>query len=187
MGAFQVSPLAAQVLATWLLTTAASAYNVYVTNEKDNTVSIIDSTKLEVIKTVNVGQRPRGVILSKDGKWLLICASDDNHIQVLDARTLEFVKTLPSGPDPELFVLHPSGNPLYVASPRAELKFVRQPDYSRVPMYMQGEVQETYTRLREPHPDHGRVLTDDYNPVEFYDAANRERTRRYLANAMRDL
>lgn len=83
MGAFQVSLLAAQVLATWLLTTAASAYTVYVTNEKDNTVSIIDSTKLEVIKTVKVGQRPRGVILSKDAKWLLICASDDNHIQVL--------------------------------------------------------------------------------------------------------
>ena len=97
MGAFQVSLLAAQVLATWLLTTAASAYTVYVTNEKDNTVSIIDSTKLEVIKTVKVGQRPRGVILSKDGNWLLICASDDNHIQVFDARTLEFVKTLPSG------------------------------------------------------------------------------------------
>ena len=107
MGAFQAGVLATQVLAAWLLTTAAAAYTVYVTNEKDNTVSIIDSTKLEVIKTVKVGQRPRGVILSKDGKWLLICASDDNHIQVFDARTMEFVKTLPSGPDPELLVLHP--------------------------------------------------------------------------------
>ena len=89
---------------------------MFVTNEKDNTVSIIDSAKLEVVKTVKVGQRPRGVILSKDAKWLLICASDDNNIQVFDARTMEFVKTLPSGPDPELFVLHPSGNPLYVAN-----------------------------------------------------------------------
>lgn len=107
----------ALLLAVWLLTpTTAAAYTVYVTNEKDNTVSIIDGTKLEVVKTVKVGQRPRGIILSKDGKWLLICASDDNNIQVFDARTMEFVKNLPSGPDPELFVLHPSGNPLYVAN-----------------------------------------------------------------------
>ena len=70
------SVLMAPLLAAWLLTpTAAAAYTVYVTNEKDNTVSIIDSTKLEVVKTVKVGQRPRGIILSKDGKWLLICAT----------------------------------------------------------------------------------------------------------------
>src|SRR5262245_18446274 len=109
--------LKALVLATCLLAPAgANAYTVYVTNEKDNTVSIIDSTTLEVTKTVKVGQRPRGVLLSKDHRWLLICASDDNIVQVYDARTLQFVKGLPSGQDPELFILHPSGNPLYVAN-----------------------------------------------------------------------
>src|SRR5262245_63605001 len=104
-------------LAAWLMLAApAGAYTVYITNEKDNTVTVLDSEKLEVVKTVKVGQRPRGVILSKDGKWLLICASDDNHVQVFDARTMEYVKTLPSGPDPELFALHPSGSPLYIAN-----------------------------------------------------------------------
>jgi len=29
------------------------------------------------------------------------------------------------------------------------------------------------------------VLTDDYNPVEFYDAANREVIRRNLAQSQR--
>ena len=86
----------------------ANAYTVYVTNEKDNSVTVIDSTKQEVIKTFKVGQRPRGVILSKDGKWLIVCTSDDNIIQVYDAKTYEFVKSLPSGPDPELLVLHPN-------------------------------------------------------------------------------
>ena len=63
-------PRGVLALATWLLTySIACAYTVYITNEKDNTVSIIDSVKLEVIKTVKVGQRPRGVILSKDAKW----------------------------------------------------------------------------------------------------------------------
>ena len=105
-------------LMAWCLLapTAAYAYTVFVTNEKDNTVSIIDSMNLEVKKTVKVGQRPRGVALSKDAKWLLVCASDDDKIQVFDARTMAFVKNLPSGPDPEVFVLHPSGNPLYIAN-----------------------------------------------------------------------
>ena len=53
----------------------------YITNEKDNTVSIVDINK-KVIKTVEVGQRPRGIIMSKDGKLVLICASDDDRVEV---------------------------------------------------------------------------------------------------------
>ncbi|HEX7532755.1 MAG TPA: beta-propeller fold lactonase family protein, partial [Methyloceanibacter sp.] len=95
---------------------AAYAYTAFVTNEKDNSVSVIDTDKWEVIKTFKVGQRPRGVILSNDAKWLIVCTSDENLIQVYDTKTYELVKTLPSGPDPELLILHPSGNPLYVAN-----------------------------------------------------------------------
>jgi PQQ-dependent catabolism-associated beta-propeller protein len=95
---------------------AALAYTAFVSNEKDNTVSVIDTDKLEVTRTFPVGQRPRGIILSKDGKWVIICTSDDNIVKVYDAKTFEFVKTLPSGPDPELQILHPSGNPLFIAN-----------------------------------------------------------------------
>jgi hypothetical protein len=31
------------------------------------------------------------------------------------------------------------------------------------------------------------VLTDDFNPVEFYDARNREKLRRQLALSVREL
>jgi spermidine synthase len=79
------------------------------------------------------------------------------------------------------------GNTLYVASQKTELKFVRQPDFSRVHPVPFAQVREAYTRLREPHPDHGRVLTDDYNPVEFYDAVNREETRKYLAKHVKEM
>ena len=33
----------------------ASAYLVYVSNEKDNTIGVIDSGKLQVVKTFKVG------------------------------------------------------------------------------------------------------------------------------------
>ncbi|HWP14438.1 MAG TPA: hypothetical protein VNM46_02325, partial [Xanthobacteraceae bacterium] len=35
----------------------ASAYRAYISNEKSNTVSVIDTTKWEVIHTIKVGQR----------------------------------------------------------------------------------------------------------------------------------
>jgi PQQ-dependent catabolism-associated beta-propeller protein len=95
---------------------AAQAYTAFVTNEKDNTVSVINTDKMEVIKTFKVGQRPRGIILANDNKWIIVCTSDENLLQVYDTKTYELVKTLPSGPDPELLVLSPSGNPLYVAN-----------------------------------------------------------------------
>lgn len=79
-----------------------------------------------------------------------------------------------------------SGNTLYVAGPKAALKFVRPPDYTRVHQSQLNDTRETYGLLREPHPDHGIVLTDDYNPVEFRDAANREGVRKNLAERMRE-
>ena len=38
----------------------AQAYTVYVSNEKDDTISVIDSKSLQVTRTVKVGRRPRG-------------------------------------------------------------------------------------------------------------------------------
>ena len=111
-----------QVAAAFIAFTAigvasdASAYWVYVSNEKGNDITVIDSETLEVIDTFRAGQRPRGIGLSKDGKELYVCASDDDIVNVFDPITGKRLHTLPSGPDPELFILHPSGNPLYIAN-----------------------------------------------------------------------
>jgi PQQ-dependent catabolism-associated beta-propeller protein len=94
----------------------AAAYKVFVSNEKENTITVIDSEKLEVVHTIKTGNRPRGIIISKDGKWVIVCTSDDNRMEVYDAETFKYVKDLPSGPDPELPILHTSGNPLYVSN-----------------------------------------------------------------------
>ena len=94
----------------------AAADKVFVSNEKSNTVSVLDSETLEVTETFDVGQRPRGIILADEGRHLLVAVGDDDTVEVYDTDTHERLHTLPSGPDPELFVLHPSGNPLYIAN-----------------------------------------------------------------------
>src|SRR6476660_6853587 len=101
----------------WIAATAqASAYIAYVSNEKANTVSVIDTENWTVTKTIKVGQRPRGIEFTRDGKFVMVAVGDDDTIQVIDTRKQEVVDTLPSGPDPELFAQDEAGKILYVAN-----------------------------------------------------------------------
>src|SRR3954470_12824115 len=91
----------------------ASAFMAYVSNEKSNTVSVIDTSRWEVMRTIKVGQRPRGIEVTRDRKYVLVAVGDDDTIQIIDTKTNEIVGTLPSGPDPELFVQDAAGRILY--------------------------------------------------------------------------
>src|SRR5271156_186087 len=106
----------ALILAALFAASPALAERILVSNEKDNTVTVLDGQTYAVIKTVPVGARPRGIALSKDGKTLYICTSDADHIEALDIDSLNVTRTLPSGPDPELFTLSPDGKILYVSN-----------------------------------------------------------------------
>ena len=68
----------------WRHPAPARAYTAYVTNERDNTISVIDLDQMKTVKTVPVGQRPRGITMTKDGSEILVCASDDDTIQIID-------------------------------------------------------------------------------------------------------
>src|SRR5215831_9151601 len=115
----------------------AEVYLAYVSNEKGNTISVIDTAKLEVVKTIKVGQRPRGIGLTKDQKYILVCVGDDDTIEMIDAKTHQIVGALPSGPDPEQFAFAPDGKTLYVANEDNNMVTVIDIE-RRVPL---GEVQ----------------------------------------------
>ena len=104
------------VLAALLLASPALAGEIWVTNEKDDTVSVIDIETLAVVQTYPTGERPRGITFSKDFSRLYICASDSDTIQVMDPNTGAILHDLPSGEDPEQFVLHPDDRRLYIAN-----------------------------------------------------------------------
>lgn len=99
-----------------IMTPVAYAELAYVSNEKDNTLSVIDLNTLSVINTIDIGQRPRGITFNHDFSSLYICASDDDTIQVMDVSTHTIVAELPSGEDPEQFALHPNNRHLYVSN-----------------------------------------------------------------------
>ena len=78
----------------------------------------------------------------------------------------------------------PDGNIFFVASDRKELTFLREPDQADIHSTIAGPVAAAFKGVVQADSHHGRVLIDDFNPVEYYDAANRESLRRRLALVM---
>ena len=104
---------------TTVLVLAASpaiADEIWVTNEKDDTISVIDARTFEVTRTIPTGERPRGITFSHDYSRVYICASDSDAVQVMDPGSGKILHDLPSGEDPEQFVLHPDDRRLYIAN-----------------------------------------------------------------------
>ena len=124
-------------------TSQTPAYYVYVTNEKSGDLSIIDSDTLEVVATVPLGKRPRGIHAGPDGKTIYVALSGSppappgidestlpppdrsaDGIGVFDIKERKLVKLIKSGPDPEEFALSKNGSLLYVSNEDAALMSV---------------------------------------------------------------
>ncbi len=56
--------------------------------------------------------------MSRDGKYLYVCASNDHAVQVIDRATGKVLYDLPSGEDPEQFALVGGRPPLFAANER---------------------------------------------------------------------
>ena len=79
-----------------------------------------------------------------------------------------------------------NGNTFLVASNQPALELRQKPDMERVHPIARRLVTQAFSSLVAVNLDSGVVLTDDYNPVEFFDARNRELLRRHLALQMKD-
>lgn len=81
----------------------------YVSNERDGTVSVIDLAKREVISTIEVGERPRGVRITSSGMSLLVAHAGDGDggkVALIDLETEDVVRQLRAGEDPTYVDLH---------------------------------------------------------------------------------
>ncbi len=76
-----------------------------------------------------------------------------------------------------------NGNMFFVASP-SPLSPKRPTELAKVHPALRSQVSDMLTGIYEADANHGIVLTDDFNPVDYYDAENRQRIRRELAMAM---
>ncbi|MCG3146315.1 MAG: hypothetical protein HONDAALG_04244 [Gammaproteobacteria bacterium] len=87
---------------------------VFVSNEKGNSVSVIDPATDTVIGTIEVGNQPRGIGKSPDGSEIYVALGEEGKIAVIDPKEMKLTRKFDSGPDPEAFGVHPDGN-IYIS------------------------------------------------------------------------
>src|SRR5262245_2102722 len=108
---------------------------VYVTNEASGDLNVIDAANTEVIATLQLGKRPRGIQITPDRKNIFVALSGSpiagpgvdedslpppdktaDGVGIVDVDRNAFLRLMPVGSDPEQFVISHDGARLYVAN-----------------------------------------------------------------------
>ena len=166
---------------------------LYVSNETEGSISVIDATSNRLLRTVPVGKRPRGIRTTRDGRTVYVALSgspiagpgvdesklpppdrSSDGIGVVDAASGRLLRILKSGTDPEQFVLSSDERRLFVANEDAGQISVVDVDT--------GVIVKTITVGEEPEgvdlsPD-GRfvyVTSEGENQVAVVDTTSLER------------
>ena len=120
--------LAPRALTAFCLALAATAVSAqgtaYVSSEKDDALTMIDTQTLTVKGTVPTCKRGRHIQRLPDGKLMVAC-TDSNAADVIDPATGKSVRRVPLGNEPEAFDISPDGKTIYVSNEdEAETSFV---------------------------------------------------------------
>src|SRR5467141_2026087 len=74
----------------------SSAQNAYITNNRDNTVSVIaTATNTVVGSPIPVGSAPSGVAVAPDGSKVYVANFNDNTVSVIATATNTVTTTIP--------------------------------------------------------------------------------------------
>jgi YVTN family beta-propeller protein len=130
-----VGALALIVATACTTSPSVPSVRVYVTNEASGDISVIDPATQTVIATVKVGKRPRGLVVSPDGKMLYAALSGSpNAGPGVDPKTLpppdrsadgigevdlaknQLIRVIHAGNDPEQLDISADGTRLFVAN-----------------------------------------------------------------------
>ncbi len=94
----------------------ASAATLFVTSERDNTVTVLDSKTMAIENVIPVGARPRGIAITPDHREIFVCIGDDDRLDVIDTKTRKVSRSIPNVLDPELVAIDPVGKRVYAAN-----------------------------------------------------------------------
>ncbi|WP_169813278.1 CHAT domain-containing protein [Nocardia vaccinii] len=92
------------------------AQTVYVTNEQDGTVSVIDGSTRTITATVPVSKYPTGVAVDPSTRTVYVNSDSDNTVSVIDGSTRTVTATVPVGKHMDWMVVDPGTHTVYVAN-----------------------------------------------------------------------
>ncbi|MEP6756449.1 MAG: cytochrome c peroxidase [Chthonomonadales bacterium] len=101
---------------------APTANRCAVSNQDGNSVTLYTMTPTVLVKRVeiSVGDQPRGLTFSKDGKRLFVALSGEDRIAAIDVATRRVTAKLNVGIEPWQVALNPAGNRLAVGNARSQ-------------------------------------------------------------------
>ena len=88
---------------------ARAAPMAYVPNEGSGTLSIIDTATDEVVAEVPVGKKPRGTVVSADGRTAYVSDQPNNRLVLIDLARRSTQGTVELGESPEGVGISPDG------------------------------------------------------------------------------
>ena len=91
---FAVSLPCINLLLTNTMVSAKGTGLIFVSNEKGNTLSVLDSKTNQLINTIDTCGRPRGMHFNLDKTLFYVACADDNQIAVYDVATQELVERI---------------------------------------------------------------------------------------------
>jgi len=91
-------------------------HEIWVTNQTENDVSVIDERSLRVVATVPVGKGPALLVATPDGRTVYVADQLGNQISVIDAASRKVIATLPVAAQPHGLDVTADGKYVYAAS-----------------------------------------------------------------------
>jgi YVTN family beta-propeller protein len=82
---------------------ARAANLLFVTNQHDESVSVIDAVTLQPVKTLRVGGFPEGIEADPTGSTIWVACWDANTLEKIDVATLAVTARIPVGEGPRAF------------------------------------------------------------------------------------
>lgn len=140
---------------------------LWVNNDIDNSISVIDLTNNKVVKTINIGQKPHDVFLTKDGKkaYVSIINSDASKAdKVFMYSTADYNKTgeISVGKDPHLYHLS-NTNTLYIPCQSGQVYSVSGSDLSLISIISFSGAHGIF-----PSPDQNNLFVTNISGQQIY-------------------
>ena len=73
---------------------------VYISNGKDASISVIDTSNNQVLRTIAVEKRPWNMGITGDGKSLYVANGRSNSVSVIDTDAMTVIKKITVGDTP---------------------------------------------------------------------------------------
>lgn len=86
----------------------------YISNDAEDTVSVIDTATNSLVATVTVGLGPEGVAVNPMGTRVYVADLGNEAVSVIDTATNTLVATVPVGVDPFGVAVNSAGTRVYV-------------------------------------------------------------------------